>query len=394
MISDWPQLFGPNGNSTSSERGLRWDWDDNGPPILWRQAIGQGYSAPVIQGEELILHQRVEDQEIVSCLDAETGAPLWSYGTPTSYECKYPYSNGPYSTPTISGETVFAITAQGRLLALSLTDGKTHWERDLLQDFQAEQGAYGVGVSPSIWRDRLILNVGGHEGHGIVALSTRDGSTLWSAMDDDRCYATTVFAEQHGMWHAFVLTEQSAVALDPESGAVRWQRKFGVPRDPLRATAVTPLVVGNYLVLSSGPGPGTNLLQILPDGDFAEIWSRRRVIDGQYTNLLHVDGCFYGGDARSSTPFRCVDFQTGELLWEYDSDLCRAYSLYADGHIVVLGEHGHLACFRPNRTKPDLRWMTSEPVLKTPCFSAPALSRGRLYLRNESELICLDLRAS
>ncbi len=392
--SDWPQLFGPYANSTSSETGLKWDWDHQGPTVLWRQPVGKGYSAPVLRGEQLILHQRVGDEELVSSLDPETGASQWDFRTPTSYVCSFQYySSGPYATPTIAGESVFAITAQGHLLALSLSDGELAWKRDLLADFKGKDGAFGMGNSPRVWKDRLIINVGAKPGNGIVALSTADGSTKWTATDDGRCYATAVLAEQHGQWNAYVLTEQSAVALDPVTGNIRWRRPFGIPDVPERSTAVTPLVVGNALVLSSGPGPGTYLLEILPNGDAQQVWHEKRVMDGQYTNLLHVDGCLYGVTSRAAAKFRCVDLATGTQLWEYESDLCRAYTLSVDGHILVFGEHGHLACFRPNRAEPDLRWMTAEPLLETPCFTAMALSRGRLYVRNEQELVCFDLRA-
>lgn len=392
ITSEWPQLFGPYFNSTSSETGLKWDWDAAGPTVSWRKPVGQGYSVPVIRGEQLILQQRVGDEEWVSCLHAETGADEWTFKTPTSYLCKYPYSNGPYATPTISGDSVYAVTAQGRLLAISLSDGALIWQRDLLADFGGGEGAFGMGNSPRVWRDRILLNVGAKPGNGIVALSTADGSTMWTATDDGRSYATAVLAQQHGMWNAFVLTEQAAVALDPQTGRVRWQHPFGVPDVPERSTAVTPLVVENMLVLSSGPGPGTQVLKILPDGNFVELWNHKKVIDGQYTNLLHVDGCLYGVTSRASAKLRCADLATGQQLWEYESDLCRAYTLSVDGHIIVLGEHGHLACFRPNRSAPDLRWMTAEPLLETPCFSGLALSHGRLYARNEKELVCFDLR--
>ena len=66
--------------------------------------------------------------------------------------------------------------------------------------------------------------------------------------------------------------------------------------------------------------------------------------------------------------------------------------LAADGKLLVLGEHGQLAALAADPRRARILAMTQQPILTAPCYSAPALYRGRLYLRNERELLCLDLR--
>ncbi len=391
VTTNWPQLFGPEANSHAQDTGLRWDFDDRGPPVLWRRPVGSGYSAPVLRDGRLIIQQRIGDGDVIECCAADTGETLWTSTVPTAYECKYPYSHGPYATPTCGPETVCAVSADGLLRAVQWPDGRHLWQRDLLQEFDARVEAFGFGSSPRLSAGRLFLNVGGRRGCGIVAMDAATGTTLWTATDDGRGYTTAVIARQHGRECLYVLTDKGLESLDPATGQVRWLYPFGIQATPERVNAVTPLVIGDRVVLTSGPGPGTVVLEIRPDGSFRELWKHRRVLDSQYTNLLHVDGRLYGVTSRKSAVLRSLDLETGEQFWEDATDLCRGNSLFADGHILVLGEHGHLACYLPGGTQPQQLWMT-DPLLDTPCYSAPALSRGRLYLRNERELLCLDLR--
>ncbi|WP_197488989.1 PQQ-binding-like beta-propeller repeat protein [Planctomyces sp. SH-PL14] len=391
---DWAQLFGANCDSRSPDHSLDWSWEPQGPPVVWRKPIGIGYSAPVLREGRLILQDRVEADERLVCFDAETGKERWITRFPSDYQCKYAYSSGSYATPTLTPEAIYAVTADGDVAAVTFDSGAPIWERPLLKETNAKIGAFGVGISPRLWQDRLILNIGGKDGQGIVALSAATGETLWSAIDYGRGYATAIVARQHGRDFAYVLTEQGLVSLDPNDGKVHWMYPFGIQASAERVNAVSPIVVGNLVIISSGPGPGTAVLDIQPDGSHKLVWKNQRVVDGQYTNLLELDGCLYGVTARRLAMLRCADLKTGKLLWEHESDLCRANTLFVDGHVLVLGEHGHLGAFVPGREKPALFQMTAEPVLSTPCYSTMALWAGRLFVRNEKEVVCLDLRTS
>lgn len=391
----WAQLFGANCDNRSADHRLNWSWGPQGPPVAWRKPVGIGYSAPVIREGRLVIQDRVEGDERLVCLDADSGEERWIARFPTDYQCKYAYSSGPYATPTLYADAIYAIyavTAGGDVLAVSFDSGEPIWSRPLLKETSAKVGAFGVGISPRLWEDRLILNIGGKNGQGIVALSARTGKTLWSATDHGRGYATAIVARQHGRDFAYVLTEEGLVSLDPGDGRVHWTYPFGIQVSAEQVNAVSPIVVGNLVVISSGPGPGTAVLDIQPDGSHKLVWKNQRVVDGRYTNLLALDGCLYGVTARRQAMLRCADLQTGKLLWEYESDLCRAHTLFADGHVLVLGEHGHLGMFVPGRTRPETIPVTAEPILSTPCYSTMALAAGRLYLRNEKEVVCLDLR--
>ena len=387
---DWPNLFGPAHDSTSPEQGIDFDWDDRGPSELWRRTIGDGYSSPVLADNKLIVFHRQGDEEIVECLDSQTGETRWSYRQLTAYQCPMQYSSGPYSTPVIEGDRVYALGAEGKLVCLDINAGTRCWSRDLLADYQPPQRLFPVSASPLIEGDALVLNVGGSAaGSGIVAVDKRSGQTLWKVTDDAASYATARSATIHDHRYTFVFTQEGLVALDAHRGEVRWSIPFR-PKNPDVHIATSPLVHGD-LVLVSGFQLGSLCVRVLPAGGYEERWRDRRVLVSHYNNLIAVDGRVYGFSAQDGS-FRCVDLSSGKVCWKWRSVLGRGMAIAADGHFIVLGEYGHLASLKIDPDKPRVVSMTSEPILAAPCYSAPALAGWRLFLRNEGGLICLDVR--
>ncbi|HEV3081217.1 MAG TPA: PQQ-binding-like beta-propeller repeat protein, partial [Gemmataceae bacterium] len=181
--ADWPQFLGPLRDGISSETGLRQAWPADGPPIVWQHPVGEGFSAPVVQGERLILFQRVADKEVVECLDAGTGKERWKFAYGTQYEDDFGKGNGPRATPVFAGKHVFTLGADGWLHCLDLQTGQKIWARALVADYQVPRNYFGIGSSPLVEGDRLLVNVGGKTA-GIVALAMETGRELWRATRD------------------------------------------------------------------------------------------------------------------------------------------------------------------------------------------------------------------
>jgi outer membrane protein assembly factor BamB len=188
-----------------------------------------------------------------------------------------------------------------------------------------------------------------------------------------------------------VFTDRGLVCLDPASGHVYWEVPFRskMPESP---NAASPLVYGD-LVLVTGYALGSLCVRVLPDGGYEEVWRDRRVLDSQYNNLACIDGFVYGFSAMDTArSFRCIELETGKLKWKLSSTLGCGTSLAVDGHFLLLGEYGHLASLAIDPGEPRLVAITKQPVLPGRCYIAPALADGRLFLRNENLLLCLDLR--
>jgi len=389
----WPSLNGPTGHNGSYETELNWSWKGDKPDELWRCEVGNGYGSPVVVPDHLVVLHRVGDEEFIESFQPETGKSQWQYRYPTTYECKFNYSNGPYSTPVVNGDRVYTVGAQGQLHCLRIQDGSLVWKRLLQEDFQKPEQLFCVGASPLVEDDRLIFNLGSAaDDAGILAIDKMSGETLWKATDYGPSYATPVAATIHQRRIVFVVTFEGLVALEPATGNVLWNYPLR-PTMSLTVNATSPIVNDDCVIMSTGPGPGTVCLRVLPDGSYEEVWRIRRGLDSQFNTMVLIDGHLYGFSSLvNHGSFRCVDAATGEERWEYRSDLRRGQGLAVDGRFVLLGEFGHLASVAVTPKKPIVHSMTRDAFLEPPCYSSPAVFRGLLYLRNEGTLVCLNLR--
>jgi outer membrane protein assembly factor BamB len=321
------------------------------------------------------------------------GSPLWEHRYATSFVCGSHYTSGPYSTPASDGKRVFTLGAQGQLHCLELETGALVWGRSTSKEFEVLPDIFGAGHSPLLWQGKVILNIGGTvPDSGIVAFDQQTGEVVWSATGHGAGFATPMPATLWGTDHLFVLTRVGLVSVDPANGQVRWEIPYET-RMPDAANAVTPVVHGN-LVFVSVFGCGAMCLAIAEDGGYTKLWEDNRTLSSQYNPILAVDGYLYGVHSTDKS-LRCVEMRTGNLQWRYKSHLYRSTQVIADGRILVFGEHGHLATLDVDPQEARVRSRTTESLFSGErCFAAPAIAEGRLYLRNEQELLCLDLRPS
>ena len=389
----WPNLFGPGHDNVAPVAGSSIPaWGDEGPREAWRIPCGTGYSSPVVWEDRLILLHRIDDEERVTCYDSTSARVIWEQSYPTSFECGSHYTHGPYSTPATDGEVVYTLGAQGQLHCWSLEDGELLWQRLLADEFQVPTEIFGQGHSPLLWGNKLILNVGGTTPNsGVVAFNRQSGDILWQSTSHGASYATPQPARIHDHDWLFVLTRRGLSLLDPESGAEQWMIPFE-PTIPDAVNAVTPLV-SDDLVWIAAWGVGTKVIRIAEDGSYNEVWFSRRSLTSQYTPLLSVGDCVIGVHALDNS-LRCVEWDTGDLRWRWKSELANSKHIRVGNQIVLYGEYGHLGLADCRTDELGESCVTAQGLFggKERCFSAPAYAAGRLYVRSESKIVCLDLQ--
>jgi outer membrane protein assembly factor BamB len=386
--ADWPQLLGPKRDGSSAETALQTTWPGKGPPVVWQHEVGEGYSGPVVAGGKLILHHRVGDDEVVECLDAVTGKGLWKVAAPADYSDSYGKGDGPRSTPLIAGGKVYTLGASGKLQCLSLADGKRLWQRDLLRDYTVPRSFFGVGTSPLLEGDLLLVNVGGKDA-GVVAFQKDTGKEVWRATSQGASYSSPIAADIDGVRHAIFFTRQGLLSLDPADGKVRFEKRWR-SRMEASVNAATPLVLGDLIFLTACYNTGAVLLRASKDR-VEELWSNDESLSSHFGTPVHVNGYLYGFDGRqeSGTEFRCVELKTGKVMWKQDGFGCGSI-IAGGGMLLVLSEGGALVLVEPTPT--GYREKARASLLSKPVRAAPALSEGRLYARDGSRLICVDLR--
>lgn len=429
--SDWPQFLGPDRNGISPETGLRERWPTNGLPVLWEKKIGAGYSAPSVRGERLVLHHRVGAEEVVECFAADSGRALWRHAYPSDFVDPYGYNNGPRATPLLTEDRCFTFGAEGKLHCLDLATGNVVWQRDTGRDWEVPPAFFGVGSSPVLEGNLLLVIVGGQPNAGIVAFDPKTGKTVWESVgekawqgaamvgwpgeppvqwrrwDKQASYSTPVPATVNGRRQVFCLMRQGLVSLDPASGEVL-SRFWFRSRVEESVNAMSPVVVGDTVFISAAYYRIGSVLLRLPAGGAGpeQVW-RSTVLELHWNTPVYLDGYLYAFSGRNEPDarFRCVELKSGKLMWDRDeswplhaghatpqpSVYGRGSAILADGRLIVLGEGGLLGLFSLDPLKPEelSRWQV--PQLHFPCWAGPVLSHKKLYLRSEDRLVCLNL---
>lgn len=409
--SDWPRFLGPTGDSVSTEKGIITPWPKDGLKILWQREVGPGYGMPTISKGKLYHFDRKPkanpdgpDSKTarLTCLDAKTGKTIWVSEYPSVYRDKYGYNNGPRASPIVDGDFVYTHGVEGMLHCFKAGTGEIVWRVDTIKEFNVIQNFFGVGSTPVIEGDLLIVQVGGsRERSAVVAFDKRTGKIAYKIGDELASYASPVLATISKRRFCFLFARGGLLAFDPANGKIDFHYPWRA-EDVESVNASNPVVVGDKVFISETYGPGSALLKIKPGG-FEKVWSDlarfKKSMQCHWMTPIHHDGYLYGSSGRhtQNAELRCIEFETGKVMWS-EKGLTRSSLLMIDGHFICLSEDGTLRLLKVNPKKFDLVSeldlvdpKTKRPLLEYPCWAAPIVSHGLLYVRGEERLVCLEL---
>ena len=383
--AEWHQWRGANRDGISLETGILKTWPEDGPKELWRMLLGNGFSGiSIANGRTYTMFAKGED-EVVVCLDAETGEELWRHLDDWFYTERQG-GNGPRSTPAVDGNTVYVLSAFGRLIALNANTGEELWDLDFTKAFSSSMPRWGFSTSPVVEDDRLLIEVGGANDNAIVAFNKETGERIWGGATSPSGYSSPILVTVNGVRQALFFARDELLAVSPEDGSVYWRYPWDGGRNS--ENRVTPVFISpDKVFISTSTRDAGIVLRIVGTGDdmrVEEVWRSHTMINGFSTTVLH-DGYIYGF---SNTIFKCVNADTGEEKWK-TRGFGQGSVIYADNHLIVFGEQGNLALVEA--TPEAYREAAQAQVLSGLCWTAPTLSNGKLYLRNHQEIVCLDL---
>jgi outer membrane protein assembly factor BamB len=388
VAADWPQFLGPERNGVYRGPALAETWPAKGPTVAWRKTVGQGFAAPVVVQNRLILFHRVGGQEVVEAIDATTGASIWRYQYATTYRDDFGFDEGPRAVPVVADGIVYTFGAEGQLHAVNLTTGQRVWSEDTMKRFNVPKGFFGAAGSPLVEGGRVIANVGGPKA-GIVAFDAKTGQVQWTATSDQASYSSGVAATFPSGRRAIFLTRDALVGLDPATGTVVFRRGWRA-RNNSSVNVAAPIVVGDLIFVSAEYGPGAGVLRV--DGsNLVELWTSDEAMSNHYANSVHRDGILYGFHGRQEfgPSLRAVELRTGKVRWSQEQFRAGTVTLVGD-RLLIIREGGEmiLAPASPDAFKPLAR----AQILPATIRAYPAVSDGFVYVRNENTLVCLDLR--
>jgi outer membrane protein assembly factor BamB len=414
--SDWPHFLGPTRDGVSTEKGPLTPWPARGPRVVWEKAVGSGYGAPAVSRGRLFLLDRHGDNARLTCLKSETGEFLWKFEYPSNYRDKYGYNNGPRCCPVVDDDRVYTFGAEGMLHCVRAVDGKLVWKVDTMKEFGVVQNFFGVTSAPVVEGDLLIAMVGGSpkgsdkvdfedlkgNGSGVVAFNKYTGKVRYSISDELASCASPVLATINGRRWGFVLARGGLIGFEPGTGKVDFHFPWRAEAFE-SANASNPVVVGDRVFISECYGPGSALLKVKPGG-YDVVWSdekkpaRDKSLQVHWMTPIHHDGYLYGcsGRHKANADLRCVELATGKVMWSVPR-LSRTSLLMVDGHFVCQTEVGPMLLMKvnPRKFEPvklvELKDAKGEPLLDEPCWAAPVLSNGLMYVRGEDRLVCVEV---
>lgn len=388
-LNDWPQFLGPNRNGIYLGSEIATSWPEMGPGVIWRKKIGQGFSGPVVKGNRLILFHRVGNQEKIECLNSKTGNVLWSYSYFSDYKDDFGFDEGPRSTPTIEKGKIYLLGAKGILHCLDLKSGMKIWSVDTQKKFGFQKGFFGVACSPLVKDGRLFLNIGGIGGSGLVAFSAETGRVLWTATNEKASYSSPVARRIGNLRQILFLTRTGLVGTDPENGQVLFRFPWSA-RSRASVNAATPLTTGKLIFLSASYQTGAILLKV-KGTSLEKKWMSGEVLSNHYSTSILTNNLLFGFHGRQEygAALRCIELETGKVLWSQDRFGSGTLSL-SGKQLIVLKENGELLLVRAS---PEAFHIAAKSQILSPTVRAyPAIANGYLYARNQKELICVSLK--
>ena len=381
--ADWPQWLGPNRTGISSETGLLTTWAKDGPAVVWQQELGEGFSGISVADGWIYTMFSAGEAEFVICLNEETGEEIWRFKTGDKYYERQG-GNGPRSQPTVDGDRVFVLSAEGWLYALNAKDGKKLWLVDLYDGLGSRVPKFGFSTSPLVEGDLLLLEVGTRQGT-FIALDKTNGAVKWASQRDIVSYSSPIAVDIAGIRQVVFVSGEAAVGLSPTDGKLYWRFPWSTSYDLNIATPI--LVPPDHIFISSGYDHGAALLQIEPQGEglsVKKVWESRGMKNHFGTSLL-IGDYIYGFD---NAILKCIEAKTGKEQWRH-----RGYGkgtlIYADGQLIILSDKGKLALADASPT--EFREKASAQVLSGKCWTPPTLANGKIFVRDMHKIVCLDV---
>jgi len=386
----WTQWGGPRRNFQTDATGLKDIWPAGGPRVVWKRALGEGYSAPSVENGVLYTMYGKAGEEVVVAADAETGRTLWERANPMTFKSDAPeQGNGPYSAPLVVGDRLFTTGVAGRLQCLEKKTGSLLWTQELVANHGGSQLAYGYASSPIAFRDFVVVPVGGR-GRGLMAFQQADGKVAWSRLDLGNVYSSPILIDVGGLEQLVAVLDGEMLAVNPHNGDLQWQ----VPFKANYSIAVSTPVWGdgNILFVSAEYDAGAKVVRLERSGlqtRATELWSSNR-LRLHHGNAMLIDGVFYfsSGGKGSQAILSAVDAQSGQIYWQQRS-IQKATFVWADRKLIALDEDGTLMIAHPS--KDGFRISASAPLLSRLSWTPPVLVGSRLFIRDRRDLMCVDL---
>lgn len=391
----WPQWRGPNRDGRAPAGPFRTNWDKRSPRELWSVPCKGGFSSCSIADGRLYTMDYDADSrtERLICLDANDGTPLFEAAAAVDYAViSGQYKSGPRSTPAVFEGRVYCVGASGQFACVEAKPAKgqpakEYWRIDLPKEFNARIPTWGVACSPLVEGDLVVVQPGGKSGT-VAAFNRITGDRVWATGSNPSGYSSPVAATIAGERMILAMTGNALLGVRSTDGKELFSHAWTTQHD---GNIATPIVLDDYVFISSGYSKGCALLHVekLVDGFRAKpVYFRPgKLMRNHHSTCVFKDGFLYGFDDGT---LRCIDLREGTEVWGARG-VTKGSVILVDRHLVGLTETGTL--FLAEADPEQFKLIDKmEGVLKGgECWAAPVVVDGKLYLRDHTRIVCLDV---
>jgi outer membrane protein assembly factor BamB len=398
---DWPQFRGPGRDNKVTGFTAPAAW----PKELkkqWQVTVGEGLASPALVGDKLYVFTRVGGDEVLTCLDANTGKEVWK----EKYESEPvkgvaggfkggPKFTGTRSSPAVGEGKVCTFSVVGRVTCFDAATGKVAWFKETKGKPQ-----FYTSTSPLIVEGKCIVHVGetprGAAGKGdLIAFDLATGEEKWKLAGDGPGYGSPVVATIRGVKQVVEQTGANLVGVGLADGKLLWKTALSAGSDYQSAT---PIVDGDRVICW-----GT-AFDIEKSGDALQAkqaWKERP--PATYNTPVLKEGVLYGlagaggkgggkggvKGQRSTTLF-ARDAKTGAEVWTDNTPRgeCGAV-LDVGGVLLLLSSDSNLVAFKPDRE--EYKEVAKYKVADTPTWAMPVVAGKRIYVKDGDSVILWTL---
>jgi outer membrane protein assembly factor BamB len=399
---DWPQFRGAERDAVWRETGIMQKFPESGLHVRWRVDDGPGWASPVVAAGRVYIFDSVLEKpkarERLRCLNEKTGKVLWEHAVEVAYpDWAFSPGNGPIPTPIVHEGRVYSLGMMADLFCLDAATGTELWRRNLATDYKVT--GFTPGASPFVEGNRLILAVGGKPDAGLIALDKVTGKEIWHALDETSGNSSPIIIAAGGVRQLIFWSQQSVSSVDPANGKLWWRERLLTSSDSAVAAPVSDghlLLIGGLMFGLDAEKPGARVLW--PDSRSLT----KRILSNTSTAILR-GGYVYS--ARTNGELVCLDAKTGQQVWNADNITDKRSSTGASIHLTPQGNSVLLFTDKGELIRAELTPQgyheISRTLLIAPTYqfgghnvtwSPPAFANGAVFVRNEKELICADLR--
>jgi len=429
---NWPRFRGPDGNGVAQQATPPIEWGADSDNLKWKTEIpGKGSSSPIVWENKVFVTTAVDTGKLadgstpqadssdessaqgdsrgergrrgrrgrrsappqtvhefsVYCLGRDSGQINWQTTLNAAVPHEGHHGTNTYASgsPVTNGEHLFVSFGSFGIYCLDM-QGNVVWDRDLGD--MSTRNSFGEGVSPALYRDKLVVNWD-HEGQSfITVLNAANGETIWKKDRDEKTgWATPVIVEHEGRVQVIVNATQ-VVSYDLSDGSVIWECG-GQTGNPIP----TPLVAEQHVICMTGfRSSACYAIPLDSRGDVSDsdsiLWKSNAVGPYVATGVLY-DGTVYA--TKGSRPVLYVlDAHTGDEVYEAQR-LPDIRSLYASmvaahGHVYITGRSGKTLVLRHG----DQFQIVASNELGEPVDATPAVVDNQIIIRGARSVFCFE----